>query len=81
MNTTDSITQIQGQINYAASSYNGQSLAPLEGTFTITSSKSFKIQHINENNYTNNNALGNNSAAPSNGGESVFTRVTIEKLK
>jgi hypothetical protein len=81
LNTTDSITQIQGQINYAASSYNGQSLAPLEGTFTITSAKSFKIQHINEFNYANNNALGNNSAAPSNGGESVFTRVTIEKLK
>jgi hypothetical protein len=80
-NTTDSAVQIQGQVDYAASSYNGSCRAPLEGTFTITSAKSFKIQHINDNNYANNNAMGNNDSAPSNGGESIFTSVTIEKLK
>jgi hypothetical protein len=80
-NTTLSKTQINGQVDYAASTYNGSSRTRIEGSFVITSACGFKIQHINENNYANNNALGNNSAAPSNGGNAIFTSVVIEKLK
>jgi hypothetical protein len=80
-NTTLSKTQINGQVDYAASTYNGSSRTRIEGSFVITSATGFKIQHINENNYANNNAMGNNSAAPSNGGNAIFTSVVIEKLK
>ena len=78
---TNSATKIMGTVSYSASSYNGQDTAELSGVFTITSATAFQIKHINEYNYANNNALGNNSAAPGNAGESVFTSVTIEKLK
>jgi hypothetical protein len=80
-NTTLSKTQINGQVDYAASTYNGSSRTRIEGSFVITSACGFKIQHINENNYANNNAMGNNSAAPSNGGNAIFTSVVIEKLQ
>jgi hypothetical protein len=74
-NVTDSTTQIKGQSAYynAANEVAGQT--PFMGSFTITSSKEFKVeQYVSGAAYL---GVGLSSTT----GDEVYTQVTIRKLK
>jgi hypothetical protein len=79
-NTTDSSVTVNGQNAYCVNTYHGQTGALLMGSFTITKSTGFRIEHI----FDVDSGGANQGSYPSGGtnsGPSVFTTVMIEKLK
>ena len=74
-NVTDSTTQIKGQSAYFNTSDNGAGQIPIVGSFTITASTEFKIEH-----YVGGACYLGVETGPSTGDE-VFTQAQIRKLK
>ncbi|BAQ92894.1 hypothetical protein [uncultured Mediterranean phage uvMED] len=79
-NSSDGVAVINGQNSYSNASYNGQAGGFFMGTFNITSSKDFKVQHI-FNNDNGGISQGGFDSGGTNSGPSVFTTIMIEKLK
>tara|TARA_Y100001963_G_scaffold146702_1_gene222013 strand:- start:411 stop:893 length:483 start_codon:yes stop_codon:yes gene_type:complete len=79
-NTTDSSVTLVGLNQYAVNTYHAQTGALLMGSFTITKSTGFRIEHI----FDVDSGGANQGSYPSGGtnsGPSVFTTIMIEKLK
>jgi hypothetical protein len=79
-NSSDSAVVFNGGNSYSNAAYNGQAGGFFMGTFTITSSKNFIVQHI-FNNDNGGASQGGFDSGGTNSGPSVFTTVMIEKLK
>ena len=79
-NITDGSVTITGCNAYASNAYNGQSPALIYGSFEITSSKEYRIEHILQ---TDNGGIsqGGFDSGGSNSGPSIFTTIMLEKLR
>lgn len=76
-NTTDSTTAILGQKAYTAITDLMQTNAYLSGEFTITTSKSFSVEHF----ITTANAEGLGVSNASGGDDTTFTEVRLQKIR
>lgn len=76
-NTTDSTTAILGQKAYTATTDLIQTNAYLSGEFTITTAKSFSIEHF----ITTANGEGLGVSNASGGDDTTFTEVRLQKVR
>ena len=77
---TNGVAIVNGANAFSASGSNVQTAAHIQGSFTITASTDFIIQHIFNLNYSG-AAQGGYDSGGTNSGPSVFTTIMIEKLK